>query len=59
MIEGDTASDEVKISLEHGRKGKNGNWPGCTKSFVKRTEARRKLNKAAKKSRSKNRRSKK
>lgn len=49
------AEKEVTVDPEHGRKGKNGNWPGCTKEFANRTEKRRKKNKQAKKSRKKNR----
>lgn len=46
---------DVNIDPEHGRKGKNENWPGCTKAYVNRVKKRRKKNKQAKKSRKANR----
>lgn len=52
MIDGDIP---LKVEIVEGRKGKNDNWPGCTKQFVNKTEKRRKQNKAAKQSRKKNR----
>jgi len=55
MRKGQDPAKEVRIDADHGRKGKNGNWPGCTEEFVKRTEKRRKAAKAAKKARKKNR----
>lgn len=55
MIKTQDADNTVRITVEHGRKGKNGNWPGCTEEFVKRTEKRRKAAKVAKKARKKNR----
>lgn len=51
---GDDAG-EGKANEFGGSAGPNGNWPGCTPEFVKRTEKRRKRNKLAKKSRKKNR----
>jgi hypothetical protein len=41
---------------KYGTKGKNGNWPGCTQEFINRTEKRRAKDKAAKRSRKRNRR---
>lgn len=55
MIDGNKPQHDVNAHPESGRKGKNDNWPGCTKDFVSRTEKRRKKNKQAKKSRKRNR----
>lgn len=54
MIEGSEAHT-VNMTAEHGRRGKNDNYPGCTKEFVKKTRQRRAKNKQAKASRKKNR----
>lgn len=55
MIEGQVGDKEREVDAEHGRKGRNGNYPGCTAEFVKRTKKRRKKNELAKASRRKNR----
>lgn len=55
MIEGDKPAPRVEQTPGVGRKGRNDNWPGCTKKFVNKTLKRRKKNKAAKKSRKANR----
>jgi len=54
-LENGKPKKDIIIDKEHGRKGKNDNWPGCTAEFVSRTEKRRKKNKDAKKARKKNR----
>lgn len=41
-----------------GRRGQNGDYPGCTAEFVNKTIKRRKKNKAAKKSRKQDRKKK-
>ncbi len=46
---------EPKKVTPVGRKGKNGNWPGCTDKFVNRVEKDRAAAKAARKARKKNR----
>jgi len=35
MIKGSKPLENVQVDLVHGHKGKNNNWPGCTKEFVK------------------------
>lgn len=55
MIEKPTAQPDVVIDPEHGRQGRNGNWPGCTKQFVNRVKKDRKKANAARKARRKNR----
>lgn len=54
-INDNKADVDVVIDKEHGRSGKNGNWPGCTKAYVIRVQKRRLKNKLAKKSKKKNR----
>jgi len=49
------ADVKKKPDPDHGRKGKNDNWPGCTEEFVNKTKKRRAKNKAAKKSKQRNR----
>jgi hypothetical protein len=56
MIDKPEAANDVEVDTVYGHAGKNGNWPGCTTEFVKRTLKRRKKNKLAKASRKKNRR---
>lgn len=55
MVKGPAAGDGAPDPETANCRGKNGNWPGCTAEFVNRTVKRRKKNKAAKKSRKKNR----
>lgn len=47
--------EKVKIDPEHGLRGKNDNYPGCTAKFVNGVRKRRKANKAAAAARKKNR----
>lgn len=54
-VKGQKADKERELDQDFGRRGKNGNWPGCTEDFVNRTEKRRAKNKAARKSRKRNR----
>jgi len=54
-VKGQEAINNIQTDNDHGCRGKNDNWPGCTEEFVNRTKKRRKKNKQAKKSRKQNR----
>lgn len=54
MASNKDAAKEIPDKV-NGRRGRNSDWPGCTKEFANKTEARRAKNKLAKKSRKKNR----